>query len=66
MAKILIVGGAGYIGSINVKLFLDKGFDVVVVESSIFDFSAASFNLCIAILSVERSTPSDFLNSATR
>lgn len=33
MAKILIVGGAGYIGSINVKLFLDKGFDVVVVDN---------------------------------
>ena len=33
MAKILIVGGAGYIGSINVKLFLDKGFDVVIVDN---------------------------------
>lgn len=33
MAKIMIVGGAGYIGSINVKYFLDKGFDVVVVDN---------------------------------
>ena len=41
-------------------------FEVVVVESSIFDFSAASFNLCIAILSVERSTPSVFLNSSSK
>ena len=30
---ILVTGGAGYIGSINVKLFLDKGFDVVVVDN---------------------------------
>ncbi|MDD6301912.1 MAG: UDP-glucose 4-epimerase GalE [Bacillales bacterium] len=33
MAKILIVGGAGYIGSHNVRLFLDHGFDVVVVDN---------------------------------
>ncbi|MDD7735772.1 MAG: UDP-glucose 4-epimerase GalE [Bacilli bacterium] len=33
MSKILIVGGAGYIGSINVRLFLDKGYDVVVVDN---------------------------------
>ncbi len=33
MAKILIVGGAGYIGSHNVRMFLDKGFEVVVVDN---------------------------------
>ena len=33
MKKILIVGGAGYIGSHNVKLFLDRGYDVVVVDN---------------------------------
>lgn len=33
MSKILIVGGAGYIGSINVRLFLDRGYDVVVVDN---------------------------------
>ena len=32
-AKILIVGGAGYIGSINVKLFLDSNYDVIVVDN---------------------------------
>ena len=37
---------------------------VVAEESSFFAFSAASLILCIAILSAERSTPSDFLNSA--
>lgn len=33
MSKIMIVGGAGYIGSINVKRFLDQGFEVVVVDN---------------------------------
>ena len=37
---------------------------VVAVDSSFFAFSAASFNLWRAILSLERSTPSAFLNSA--
>ena len=36
------------------------------VESSIFAFSAASFRRCIAIGSLERSTPWSFLNSSTR
>lgn len=33
MAKIMIVGGAGYIGSINVRHFLNQGYDVVVVDN---------------------------------
>ncbi len=33
MKKILIVGGAGYIGSHNVRLFLDRGYDVVVIDN---------------------------------
>ena len=33
MSKILIVGGAGYIGSINVREFLNVGYDVVVVDN---------------------------------
>lgn len=33
MAKVLIVGGAGYIGSINVREFLNQGFEVVVVDN---------------------------------
>lgn len=33
MAKVLIVGGAGYIGSHNVRLFLNKGYDVVIVDN---------------------------------
>ncbi|MEK7096539.1 MAG: UDP-glucose 4-epimerase [Patescibacteria group bacterium] len=31
--KILVTGGAGYIGSITVKELLDNGFDVVVLDS---------------------------------
>ncbi|MCD8371757.1 MAG: UDP-glucose 4-epimerase GalE [Clostridia bacterium] len=31
--KILIVGGAGYIGSHNVRLFLDRGYEVVIVDN---------------------------------
>jgi UDP-glucose 4-epimerase len=33
MAKVLIVGGAGYIGSHNVRLFLNRGYDVVIVDN---------------------------------
>lgn len=33
MNKILITGGGGYIGSHAVKLFLDQGFSVVVLDS---------------------------------
>lgn len=33
MKKILIVGGAGYIGSHNVRLFLDRGYEVVIVDN---------------------------------
>lgn len=35
MTKVLVVGGAGYIGSINTKLFIDHGFEVVVVDNLI-------------------------------
>ena len=31
--KILVTGGAGYIGSIAVKQLLDKGYSVVVVDN---------------------------------
>ena len=41
-------------------------FVVVVVESSFFAFSAASFRRCIAILSVLKSIFSVFLNSSTK
>ena len=37
-----------------------------IPDNSILAFSAASFNLCIAILSVLKSIPFDFLNSDTR
>ena len=33
MKKILVTGGAGYIGSHAVKLFLEKGFEVVVFDN---------------------------------
>ncbi len=33
MKKVMIVGGAGYIGSLNVKVFLDRGYDVFVVDN---------------------------------
>ena len=36
---------------------------VVAEESSFFAFSAASFNLCRAILSLDKSTPSFALKS---
>ena len=52
--------GPSAVAVMNGKLI----FVVVAEESSFFAFSAASFNLCKAILSVERSTPSAFLNSS--
>lgn len=33
MSKVLIIGGAGYIGSHNVRYFIDHGMDVVVVDN---------------------------------
>ena len=39
---------------------------LLIPESSIFAFSAASFNLCIASLSPDKSMPSLVLNSETR
>ena len=33
MKKILVAGGAGYIGSVTVKKLLDKGCEVVVVDN---------------------------------
>ncbi len=33
MGKLLITGGAGYIGSHAVKYFLKKGFDVIVIDT---------------------------------
>jgi UDP-glucose 4-epimerase len=32
MAKILVTGGAGYIGSITTELLLSRGFDVLVID----------------------------------
>ena len=40
-------------------------FVCVALESSIFAFSAASFILCIAILSLDRSIPFPLANSST-
>ena len=43
---------------------MDKPIVCCTPESSIFAFSAASFNLCIACLSFLKSMPSAFLNSS--
>lgn len=38
MAKILITGAGGYIGSVSTSLFLEKGYDVVAVDSLVRGF----------------------------
>ena len=35
MKKILLTGGAGYIGSHVTNLLIDKGFDVTIIDSLI-------------------------------
>ena len=41
-------------------------FVCCIPDNSILAFSAASFNLCIALLSADKSIPLSFLNSATK
>jgi uncharacterized protein YbjT (DUF2867 family) len=33
MSKVLVTGGAGFIGSFTVDLLVDKGYDVVVMDN---------------------------------
>ena len=39
--RILVTGGAGYIGSHTVKLLLSRGHDVTVLDSLVFGHRAA-------------------------
>ncbi|MCI0743481.1 MAG: NAD-dependent epimerase/dehydratase family protein, partial [Gemmataceae bacterium] len=39
--RILVTGGAGYIGSHAVKLFLSRGHDVCVLDSLVYGHRAA-------------------------
>ncbi len=45
MSKILIIGGAGYVGTVLTSHFLKKGHDVVIVDNFIYEneFSVVSF-----------------------
>lgn len=36
MSKVLITGGAGYVGSVLVPKVLDKGYDVRVLDLMLF------------------------------
>ena len=37
MKKILITGGAGYVGTTLIPLLLNKGYEVTVIDSLIFN-----------------------------
>ena len=42
--KILITGGAGYLGSVMVPIMLELGYDVTVIDN--FFFRQTSLNSC--------------------
>ena len=49
--KILITGGAGYIGSILTTHLLEKGFEVTVLDNLLFNQNSLSFaNISLYLL----------------
>jgi UDP-glucose 4-epimerase len=48
--KILITGGAGYIGSHTVRLLADKGYDIIVLDSLVYGHREAIVNPSVELV----------------
>ena len=44
--KVLVIGGGGYVGAVLVRRLLDRGFDVRVLDSFIYDNASSLDSLC--------------------
>lgn len=44
--RVLVTGGAGYIGAILCEYLLDKGYNVAVIDNLLYDQSSSLFHLC--------------------
>ena len=66
MARILVTGGTGYIGSHTVVELMQKGFDVVIVENESNGSQTFAVIEEISHITDSASFLADFISSAVR